>query len=83
MRSTFTLILTKGMHIVSAEVAGQIKDALASNAATVDVLLDPFGGLTDTRMTTLALQHVVALTVNPIVDTMPANVSRIGPRPRG
>jgi hypothetical protein len=80
MAQTFTLILTKGMHIISADSAADIKEALLTKAATVDVLLDPFGGSSSSRITTLAVHHVVALTVNPPLETIPANVSRIGKR---
>jgi hypothetical protein len=81
MAQTFTLILTKGMHVISADSAADIKMALAAKAATVDVLLDPFG-VCSSRMTTIAVHHVVALTSNPLQEAMPANVSRIGARMR-
>ena len=38
MGQTFTLILTKGMHIVSAEAAAGIKEALTAKVAMVDVM---------------------------------------------
>jgi hypothetical protein len=82
MGQTFTLILTKGMHVVSAEAAAGIKAALATKAATVDIVLDPFGGACESRITTISVAHVVALTANPPLEAMPANVCRIGRRVR-
>jgi len=82
MGQTFTLILTKGMHIVSAEAAAGIKEALTAKVAMVDVMLDPFGGVSDSRITTISVAHVVALTANPPLEAVSGNVSRIGRRAR-
>jgi hypothetical protein len=77
---TFTLILTKGMHVISSSAALQIKDALVQRYPTVDVELDPFGGFHTSRVTTIATRHVVALTANPTADEPAGNVVAIGQR---
>jgi hypothetical protein len=77
---TFTLILTKGMHVISSAAADRIKDALAKRCPTVDVELDPFGGFHTSRVTTLATRHVVALTANPPAEEPAGNVVALGRR---
>jgi len=61
----YTLILTKGVHLISRESADAIRSALELREAVVDVLLDPFGAVDGNRMTTIAVGHIVALTRNP------------------
>ncbi len=77
---TYTLILTKGMHVISAAAAAQIKTALSDRVTTVDVELDPFGGFQTLRITTIALQHVVALTMNEAAQQLPMNVAVLAKR---
>jgi len=62
--AAFTLILTKGTHLVSEAVAEAILDAVRAREPLVEVELDPFHG-TESRTTSLATAHVVALTRNP------------------
>ena len=62
---TYTLVLTKGTHVISAAAADTILAALRKREAIVCVSLDPFGGIDAERITTLAVCHVVALTPNP------------------
>lgn len=61
----FTLILTRGVHLISQASAERIRLALERREKVVDVLLDPFGDVDRDRMTTIAVGHVVALTRNP------------------
>jgi hypothetical protein len=77
---TYTLILTKGMHVISSSAALQIKDAILKRCPTVDVELDPFGGFHTSRVTTIVTRHVVALTANPPAEEPPGNVVAIGQR---
>ncbi len=62
---TYTLILTRGTHLVSAGDAVRISEAIECCSPLLEVALDPFGAVDDDRRTTLVLRHVVALTKNP------------------
>jgi hypothetical protein len=69
----FTLILTKGTHLVSETTAAAILHAVKEREPLVDIELDPFGG-SEPRKTSLATAHVVALTRNPdVAPAAPAN----------
>ena len=70
MLNDFTLVLTKGMHTISAAVAEQILAAMKEGNTVVDVELDLFGGGKSSRRTILATAHVVALTMNPPEPTL-------------
>lgn len=61
---TYTLILTRGTHLVSAGDAVRISEAITCRSPLVEIALDPFGAVDDDRRTTLVLRHVVALTKN-------------------
>ncbi|MGH7754769.1 MAG: hypothetical protein ACREM8_00595 [Vulcanimicrobiaceae bacterium] len=80
---TFTLVLTKGTHLVSAAAAEEILGALAAREALVEVDLDLFGGASDGRRTTLATAHVVALSQNPAFDQIAAYGAQVVPMRRG
>ncbi len=80
-RSGYTLILTKGTHLVSETAAAAILHAVQAREPLVDIELDPFGG-SEPRTTSLATAHVVALMRNPDVRaaepvTAPDNLRRL------
>ena len=79
MERAYTLILTKGVHIVSTETAAQICEAIETNKRLVDVELDPFGGAEATRRTTIAVAHVIALSETDLVaaDIVPASSDKV------
>jgi len=60
----WTLALTKGVHIVSAEDAVEIIHAVQHGKRTITVGLDPFGAVDTSRRTTIAVAHVILLTEN-------------------
>jgi hypothetical protein len=62
----FTLILTKGVHLISTETALAICAAVEEDARTVEVVLDPFCDSNKSRMTMIAVRHVVAITRNSV-----------------
>jgi hypothetical protein len=61
---TYTLILTKGTHLISGAAAATVRSAIEAGEPLVHIDLDPFGNLDPERMTTIAVRHVVALTKN-------------------
>ena len=63
--ATYTLILTKGTHVISRDGAERILGALRTRQVMIEIELDPFGPPDSVRSTTLLLSHVVALTENP------------------
>jgi len=69
---TFTLVLTKGTHVISAAAAAAILAALREREAIVSIALHPYGGVDADRITTLAVRHVVALTPN----SQPSSLAR-------
>ncbi len=85
---TYTLILTRGTHVVSAGDAVRIGEAIERRSPLVDIGLDPFGAVDEGRRTTLVLRHVVALTKNPQRagegddERIAGNVARLSPRRR-
>ncbi len=60
----YTMILSKGTHLVTAADAVAILGAIDEGRRTIEISLDPFGGGQD-RRTTIVLAHVVLLTPNP------------------
>jgi hypothetical protein len=60
----FTLILTKGTHLVSDKVAEQIVAAIEADEKLIKVDLDLFGRIALHRETTIVAAHVVCLTKN-------------------
>ncbi len=62
---TFTIVLTKGTHLISRSSAESVMHALESGVRTVEIELDPFGGVDPQRRTVVAVRHVIALTQNP------------------
>jgi hypothetical protein len=80
----FTLILTKGTHLVSEAAAQTILAAVRAREPLVEIELDPFGGA-EPRLTSLATAHVVALTRNPlerdaVCERAGGNVTRLRAR---
>ncbi len=73
----FTLILTKGVHLISHEAADAIRSAVERDDLTVEVELDPLGNAAKHRLTLIAVRHVVAITRNESVDAqaLPTNVA--------
>ncbi len=61
---TYTLILTKGTHLISGAAAQTVRAAIEAGEALVHIGLDPFGNVDPERTTTIAVRHVVALTKN-------------------
>jgi len=61
---TYTLILTKGTHLISGAAAETVKSAIEADEPLVQIGLDPFGDVDPERTTTIAVRHVVALTKN-------------------
>jgi hypothetical protein len=59
--TTYTLILTQGIHTVRPDVAATIRAALVAQEPLVEIDMDLFGGVDSSRRTTLATAHVVAL----------------------
>ena len=57
----YTLILTKGVHLINLEAARDILEAIKNDERIVEVTLDPFGGADDRRRTIIATAHIVAL----------------------
>jgi len=68
--TTYTIVLTKGTHLISQTSAEIVLRALQENQRTVEIELDPFGGVAADRRTVVAIRHVIALTENvtPIAD---------------
>ena len=60
----YTLVLTKGVHVISRTDAEEIIQAVHDDRPTVEVYLDLFGGYEALRKTTLVTRHVVAVTEN-------------------
>lgn len=82
---TYTLILSKGTYLIDAKDAVVIKEALRKDERVVDIRLDPFGGFDSTRKTTIAVRHVVALTVNPkpeVLRSASVGVGNVSPMRR-
>jgi hypothetical protein len=61
----FTLILTKGTYLISAEAARNVRAAIERQDSMVEIILDPFGYTDPERKTLIAVGHIVALTKNP------------------
>ncbi len=61
---TYTIVLTKGTHLISAAAAETVLRAMQANERTVEIELDPFGGIAADRRTVVAIRHVIALTEN-------------------
>jgi hypothetical protein len=61
---SYTLILTKGTHLISSAAAETVRSAIEAGEALVHIELDPFGNVDSERKTTIAVRHVVALTKN-------------------
>ena len=61
---TYTIVLTKGTHLISQAAAETVLRALQENQRTVEIELDPFGGVAADRRTVVAVRHVIALTEN-------------------
>jgi hypothetical protein len=61
---TYTLILTKGTHLISRAAAETVRSAIEAGEALVHIELDPFGNVDPERTTTIAVRHIVALTKN-------------------
>jgi hypothetical protein len=61
---TYTLILTKGTHLISGTAAETVRSAIEAGEPLVHIGLDPFGNVDPERTTTIAVRHVVALTKN-------------------
>jgi hypothetical protein len=74
---TYTLVLTKGTHIVSATAASTILDAIDRAERLVSIPLDLFGGVDEARTTTLAVSHVIALTANPTPNASASNLANV------
>ncbi len=77
----YTMILSKGTHLVTAADAVAILGAIDEGRRTIEISLDPFGGGQD-RRTTIVLAHVVLLTPNPDEkeqsrDESPAHVDHL------
>ncbi len=78
---SFTLILTRGTHLISLESAQDVREAIERKDSTVEIALDPFGGADSERRTMIAVRHVVALTRNePRADDL--RVTRLEQRAR-
>jgi hypothetical protein len=60
----YTLILSKGTHLVSDDAAEGILEAIRSGEPLIRVDLDLFGRSAVRRETTIVTSHVVALTKN-------------------
>jgi hypothetical protein len=60
----FTLMLTKGTHLVSDDDAARIFEAIRSGEKLVELNLDLFGDTTFHRQTTVAVAHIVCLCKN-------------------
>jgi hypothetical protein len=58
---SYTLVLTKGAHIVSADDAQAICEAIEAGKKLVRVAFEEYPGSKRSRPTTLALAHVISL----------------------
>jgi hypothetical protein len=61
---TYKLVLTRGVHAISAEAREAILDAILHREPFVHVQVDLFGASPE-RRTTIITAHVVAITENP------------------
>jgi hypothetical protein len=60
----FTIVLTKGTHLISRSSAELVIRAIDDDRRTVEIELDPFGDFDPDRRTVVAVRHVVAVTEN-------------------
>ncbi len=80
---SYTMILTKGTHLISGEAAERVRSAIERDEAIVHISLDPFGAVDPDRTTMIAVRHVVAVTKNPVVAEPAAKNVAMFRRPRG
>ena len=80
---TYTIVLTKGTHLISQTAAETVLRALQENRRTVEIELDPFGGVAADRRTVVAVRHVIALTENVPAIADESSVVAIGRRRNG
>jgi len=85
MTTSYTLILTKGVHLISAGDAKRILEAITNGDKIVEVDLDPFGGFEEDRKTIIATAHVICLSETELSESSDATltdtkVSRLRPR---
>ena len=69
--TTYTIVLSKGTHVISRDAARSVLSALEEDRPTVEIALDPFGGVAEDRRTIVAVRHIVALTENPRAASEP------------
>jgi hypothetical protein len=62
---TFTLLLSRGTHVISGESAATLLHALDNGLRSAEIQLDLSGGLDAERTTVVATCHIVAMTRNP------------------
>ena len=62
---SFTLVLTRGTHVIGAEAAATLTAALDRGLPACEIRLDLSGGLDAERTALVATGHIVALTRNP------------------
>jgi len=76
-QASYTVILTKGVHLVDRAAADAIRAAIENGDRTVEVTLDPLGNADVNRRTLVAVRHIIALAENgrDVAGPMPANVA--------
>lgn len=65
---SYTLVLSKGTHVVSSDQARRILDAVTNGEPFVEVQIGVFGDATETRRVTVIVSHVVAIFENEARD---------------
>jgi hypothetical protein len=79
----YTLVLTKGVYVVSWAAIDKIQHAIWEGAKLVTIELDFFGNADSGRQTTIATAHVIAWTENPAkVRSDLSNVTSLPRAPR-
>ena len=88
MARGFTLILTRGTHVITCEAATTVARAIEDGQKLVTIELDPFAGVERGRQTTLVTAHIVALAETDLPERSEQalandNVRSLRPRARG
>jgi|GEM_PF-3166348 len=76
MAASYSLILSKGTHLVDERTRGLIVDAIAKGEPLVDIPVDRYHDGT-TTVATVVVAHVIALFPHDALDAddMPSNVT--------